>query len=426
MRQLFVPACLCLMTWSGTTGLDPKISLDQFTGARAASAETLSARAAADGKAEPVIAADPAAAHQPPVAPAPIAASEPVAEPIVVALAPSSDQTAVARGTARPADPAPELAIEYPASEQLLLTAAEVPPMPKSRPPPRPVVHRSVEEICDTLTQAAQSNDLPAPFFIRLLFQESRFKPGAVSHAGALGIAQFMPETANGMGLQNPFDPLQAIPASARLLRTLFSQFGNLGLAAAAYNAGPKRIQDWLSKKGSLPEETQGYVKIITGRKAENWKAPEAGSPAVKVPRQAPCQDAAGLLAWNGPNEIPVPPSSPVRLAAMAKEKADREAAEAAAAKRATKTEVKTAAKSGADKTAAKPSKDVAKIAAKVVAKGVTKTVSKPATKTADASARKGDDKGAVEQLAARERKPKNKDKNRDKDKTKPMRLTQR
>ena len=78
-----------------------------------------------------------------------------------------------------------------------------------------------------------------------------------------------MPETAADVGLDNPFDPLQAIPASARLLRNLFQQFGNLGLAAAAYNAGPKRIQDWLAKKGKLPQETQGYVKIITGRPAE-------------------------------------------------------------------------------------------------------------------------------------------------------------
>ena len=107
----------------------------------------------------------------------------------------------------------------------------------------KPVIVRSTEEICDTLTKSAQINDLPAPFFIRLLFQESGFKPGVVSSAGAQGIAQFMPDTAEGMGLDNPFDPREAIPASARLLNSLLRQFGNLGLAAAAYNAGPKRIQ---------------------------------------------------------------------------------------------------------------------------------------------------------------------------------------
>ena len=83
---------------------------------------------------------------------------------------------------------------------------------------------------------------MPIPFFIRLLFQESGFKPDVVSRAGAQGIAQFMPETAATVGLDNPFDPMQAIAASARLLRNLVRQFGNLGLAAAAYNAGPRRI----------------------------------------------------------------------------------------------------------------------------------------------------------------------------------------
>ena len=166
------------------------------------------------------------------------------------------------------------------------------------------MVHRSRQEVCDTLAKAAQSNDLPVPFFIRLLFQESGFKPDVVSRAGAQGVAQFMPETAADMGLDNPFDPLQAIPASARLLRNLFVQFGNLGLAAAAYNAGPKRIQAWLTKKGKLPQETQGYVKIITGRPAETWKAAAARYPEMRLPRHAPCQEAAGLQAWNGPERF--------------------------------------------------------------------------------------------------------------------------
>ncbi len=165
---------------------------------------------------------------------------------------------------------------------------------PSLEPPPpvaKPVVHRSREEVCDTLAKSAQSNDLPIPFFIRLLWQESGFKPGLVSRAGAQGVAQFMPETASSVGLDNPFDPLQAIPASARLLRNLIQQFGNLGLAAAAYNAGPKRIQDWLAKKGRLSAETQGYVKIITGRPAETWKVAAAGKTELTLPREAPCQN---------------------------------------------------------------------------------------------------------------------------------------
>jgi transglycosylase-like protein with SLT domain len=172
----------------------------------------------------------------------------------------------------------------------------------------KPIVHRTTEEICDSLTDVAQSYDLPAPFFIRLLYQESGFRPGVVSRAGAEGIAQFMPETAARHGLDNPYDPLQAIQASARFLRDLARRFGNVGLAAAAYNAGPKRVQDWLAKKGKLPQETQDYVKNITGRPAELWTVAEKGSPAVKLPRRAPCQESAGLLAWDGPDHIPLPP----------------------------------------------------------------------------------------------------------------------
>ena len=80
-----------------------------------------------------------------------------------------------------------------------------------------------------------------------------------------------MPQTAVEVGLKDPFDPLQAIPASARFLRKLQDQFGNLGLAAAAYNAGGGRIEKWLSRRASLPKETRDYVKIITGHKAEAW-----------------------------------------------------------------------------------------------------------------------------------------------------------
>src|SRR5512136_2676437 len=184
-------------------------------------------------------------------------------------------------------------------------------PLAPLRPLLKPTIYRSREEICDTLAEAARSNDLPAHFFIRLLYQESSFPPSDISSAGALGIAQFMQETATDRGLDNPFDPVQAIPASARLLRDLYQKFGNLGLAAAAYNAGPKRIADWLTNKGPLPQETQDYVKAITGWPVETWTFVQAGSPAVKLPRPAPCQEIAGLLTWNGPDQIPLPPLNP-------------------------------------------------------------------------------------------------------------------
>lgn len=180
--------------------------------------------------------------------------------------------------------------------------AEQSPPADVGAPAPdvKTVVYRPMSEVCDAVKQSAKSNNLPVNFLIRLLHQESGFRPDVVSHAGAQGVAQFMPETASRMGLQNPFDPLQAIPASARLLRELLAQFGNIGLAAAAYNAGPRRIQDWLAsknKKAKLPGETQGYVRAITGKPVENWKS-VAKLVADKRPASlAPCKtDDAEVL----------------------------------------------------------------------------------------------------------------------------------
>src|SRR4029078_12365782 len=109
-------------------------------------------------------------------------------------------------------------------------------PLAPLKPLLQPVVFRPRDEMCDALLQSALNNDLPVPFFIRLLYQESTFRPAAISSAGALGIAQFMPETARHRRRHHPFAPAQAIPASARLLRDHYRKYGNLGLAAAAYN----------------------------------------------------------------------------------------------------------------------------------------------------------------------------------------------
>ena len=94
-------------------------------------------------------------------------------------------------------------------------------------------------ELCSAAASVAAANNLPIPFFANLIQQESGFKPHVVSPAGAQGIAQFMPRVAASYGLENPFEPFAALKASARLLTDLLGRFGNLGLAAAAYNAGP-------------------------------------------------------------------------------------------------------------------------------------------------------------------------------------------
>ncbi len=128
-----------------------------------------------------------------------------------------------------------------------------------------------IERICKLIAREALTNGLPPSFFARLIWKESRFDAQAVSPVGAQGIAQFMAATAKIEGLEDPFDPEQAIPASARLLSRLRVQMGNLGLASAAYNAGEGRVDRWLRRGGTLPVETENYVLDITGEPADNF-----------------------------------------------------------------------------------------------------------------------------------------------------------
>src|SRR6516225_8858182 len=126
------------------------------------------------------------------------------------------------------------------------------------------------------IESAARAYRLPLEFFARVIWQESRFQPdvvGPTTRSGerAQGIAQFMPKTAAEHQLLNPFDPVQALPKSAEFLRELKDQFGNLGLAAAAYNAGLARVRAWLAGTRTLPAETRNYVAAITGISVEDW-----------------------------------------------------------------------------------------------------------------------------------------------------------
>jgi hypothetical protein len=153
--------------------------------------------------------------------------------------------------------------------------------------------------ICQMVDGAAEANRLPAAFLTRILWQESRFRTDVISPAGAQGVAQFMPQTAAERGLVDPYDPGPAIAQAARLLAELGARFGNLGLAAAAYNAGPARVAKFLSAQSDLPEETRLYVLAVTGRPVEDWAAPHAGLPAIIGAGQVPCLSVtADLAGW--------------------------------------------------------------------------------------------------------------------------------
>jgi len=151
--------------------------------------------------------------------------------------------------------------------------------------------------ICSLIEREAQRNGLPPAFFARLIWKESRFDPLAVSPKGAEGIAQFMPATAERRGLENSFDPAQALPASATYLASLRLQFGNLGLAAAAYNAGEARIDRWLVGASTLPLETEDYVLSITGEPADNFIERRRQIRALPLEQGKPFEEACVRMA---------------------------------------------------------------------------------------------------------------------------------
>ncbi|HEV7414963.1 MAG TPA: lytic transglycosylase domain-containing protein [Tianweitania sediminis] len=144
-----------------------------------------------------------------------------------------------------------------------------------------------IARICDLIETHASANKLPEAFFARLIWKESRFDAGAVSPAGAEGIAQFMPGTAAMRGLENSFDVEQALPASAAYLAELRSRFGNLGLAAAAYNSGEGRVSRWLASGGFLPLETENYVLDILGAPADSFVGAKDGASVPLDPKKS-------------------------------------------------------------------------------------------------------------------------------------------
>ena len=176
------------------------------------------------------------------------------------------------------------------------------------------------EAMCLMIESAATANELPLEFFARVIWQESHFQSNAVgpvtrSGQRAQGIAQFMPGTASERRLLDPFDPVQALPKSAEFLSELRSQFGNLGLAAAAYNAGPRRVQEWLAGSGPMPQETRNYVAAITGRSVDDWAAAgNRGKMLDRAPR-ASCRELMALLR-QAPNSFVSGLEQHVKLAA--------------------------------------------------------------------------------------------------------------
>ena len=151
-------------------------------------------------------------------------------------------------------------------------------------------------DICTALGHFAETNALPPDFFARLIWKESLFRPDAVSPKGAEGIAQFIPSTAKLRGLNNSFDALEALGKSAEYLDVLRDRFGNLGFAAAAYNAGEGGLSAFLST-GNLPSETRAYVLAITAHPIEDWKDNPPQTLDLRLDKDKSFYDACTALA---------------------------------------------------------------------------------------------------------------------------------
>ncbi len=117
--------------------------------------------------------------------------------------------------------------------------------------------------------QDALNAGINPDLFERQINQESGFNPFAISRAGAIGIAQFEPSTAQGLGI-DPHDPIQSLQGAARLMASYYNTYHSYPMALAAYNAGTGALNTAISNCGlnweaCVPAETQGYIVAITG-----------------------------------------------------------------------------------------------------------------------------------------------------------------
>jgi hypothetical protein len=232
-------------------------------------------------------------------------------------------------------------------AEPSLSSVTDVEPTFAARPVPRPTNERRcaadgtvcigerdyAEDVCRAIEEAAGAHGLDVGFFARLLWRESLYDASAVSPAGAQGIAQFMPGTARLRGLRDPFNPAEAILASADYLKDLEREFGSLGLAAVAYNAGEARAEKFLAGNPFLPGETRAYVVAITGHAAEAWleDAPEVD---LALDPSRPFREACVEKATARAIPSFTPPEPELRpWAAIIAGQDSREAAEAQAAR---------------------------------------------------------------------------------------------
>lgn len=207
-----------------------------------------------------------------------------------------------------PAATAPvDLAIATPDAAPDARLAAPPPPRPASA---APAPLSGDARVCEMIEASAKAAAIDPHFFARLIWRESLFDPAAVSPKGAQGIAQFIPSTAALRGLEDPFDAARALGASALYLADLTRAYGNIGLAAVAYNGGEARAARYKAEGGALPDETLAYVEAITGHGAGEWRL---DSPKVDLTLRGETFQAGCLALAATRGKAQATPAEPLR-----------------------------------------------------------------------------------------------------------------
>ena len=168
-------------------------------------------------------------------------------------------------------------------------------------PEPRPAGGTDVRQsVCLMIEASARAHNLPLEFFARVIWQESRLpaRRGRPAHAQRRPRARDRPVHAAHRGRARPARSVRsgagAAGSSAEFLLELADQFGNLGLAAAAYNAGPQRVRDPMAGARTLPAETRNYVYAITGISVDEWA--RSGQREPVQPVKPNCEQLMALL----------------------------------------------------------------------------------------------------------------------------------
>lgn len=176
---------------------------------------------------------------------------------------------------------------------------------------PLPATTQSAE-IASFVTDASRRFGVPEAWIWAVMRAESHGNPRAISPAGAIGLMQIMPDTWVQLAARyqlgaDPFDPHANILAGAAYLRAMVDRYGDLATALAAYNAGPKRVDDWRSSARPLPTVTLVYVAGITSAVGATNGLTVAGT----APVAAPDWHNAALFIARGDTPIAAPAPAP-------------------------------------------------------------------------------------------------------------------